>query len=414
MTPSLRRLWDHYRSASPVTIALLALVLGLVVGAVIIVATTPAILDAWRGAAHSWTGPGHALKVTFDNVGAAYRSIFTGSIVDPPQFWHSVTTGQNWTASLTPLSETFTYATPLVIASIAVGITFQTGLFNIGANGQAILGGVAGVAVATLVHLPMALHLPLTLLAGIAGGVVGGAIPGLLKAYTGAHEVIVTLMFNYVASYFMLFCLLSTPLQLPNQTNAISRTMPGGTQLAPLFGTASGLRVNYGIVVALAVTVFALWLLNRSSIGFEFRVTGANPHAARASGINARRTLVTSFLISGGLAGLAGVTWVAGTTHYIDQNFLQGSAGIGFTAITVSLLGRNRPIGIVWGSLLFAALEVGGSNMQANTGIPYDLATVIQSAIVIFVATPVLVKEIFRLRALRAESVKVATAGWGL
>ncbi len=411
--PSARRLWDRYRSASPITIALLALVLGLVVGAVIIIATTPAILNAWRGTFHSWGAPGHALKVTFDNVGAAYRSIFTGSIVDPPQFWHSVTTGRGWTASLTPLSETLTYAVPLVIASIAVGITFQTGLFNIGANGQAILGGIAGVAVATLVHLPMALHLPLTLLAGIAGGVVGGAIPGLLKAYTGAHEVIVTLMFNYVASYFMLFTLLSTPLQLPNQTNAISRTMPGGTQLAPLFGTSSGLRVNYGIVVALAVTLFAIWLLDRSSIGFEFRMTGANPHAARASGINARRTLVISFLISGGLAGLAGVAWVAGTTHYIDQNFLQGSAGIGFTAITVALLGRNRPIGIVWGSLLFAALEVGGSNMQANTGIPYDLATVIQSAIVIFVATPVLVKEIFRLRALRAESVKVATAGWG-
>lgn len=413
MSSRMRRVWDRYRGASPVTIALLALVLGLVAGALIIIATTPAVLDAWRGVFHSWGSLGHALKVTGDNVGAAYSSIFTGSVVDPVQLWHSVATGHAWGVTLGPISETLAYATPLVIASIAVGITFQTGLFNIGANGQAILGGVAGVAVATLVHAPGFVLLPLTLVAGIAGGVVGGAIPGVLKAYTGAHEVIVTLMFNYVASFFMLFCLLSTALQLPHQTNAISRTMARGAQLPALMHTASGLNVNWGAVIAIAVTVFAIWLLDRSSLGFEFRITGANPHAARASGIDARRTIITAFLVSGGLAGLAGVTWVGGTTHYIDQNFLQGSAGIGFTAITVALLGRNRPIGILWGSLLFAALEVGGSNMQANTGIPYDLATVIQSVIVLFVATPVLVKEIFRLRAVRAQTITVATAGWG-
>lgn len=409
----LSRVWARYSSAGPVTVAALAVVLGLVFGAVIIIATTPAILDAWRGLFHSWGAPGHAIKVTFDNVASAYRSIFTGSIVDPSQFWHSVTTGQNWTASLTPLSETFTYAAPLVIAGIAVGITFQTGLFNIGANGQAILGAVAGVAVASLIHLPEVVHLPLTLLAGMVGGAVGGAIPGLLKAFTGAHEVIVTLMFNYVASFFMLYCLMSTALELPRQYNSISRTMDRSAQLAPLFGTSSGLRVNYGVVVAALVVAFAWWLLERSTLGFEFRVTGANPNAARASGINARRVMITAFIISGALAGLAGIAWIGGTTHYIDQATLQGSAGIGFTAITVALLGRNRPFGIVWGSLLFAALEVGGTNMQANTGIPYDLATVIQAAIVIFVATPVMVKEIYRLRAVRSERIQLATAGWG-
>ncbi len=390
-----------------------ALALGLLFGALVIITTTPAVLDAWRAIFHSWNGLPHALNLTFNNVGAAYRSMFTGSIVDPPGLWHSMTTGKGWTNTLTPISETLTYATPLVIASTGVGIAFQAGLFNIGANGQAVIGGILGAVVGSMLHMPTVLHLPLTLLAGITGGMICGAVPGVLKAYTGAHEVIVTLMFNYVTYAFLLFMVLSTPFQQPGQQNDIGRTMDHSAQLAPLFGTGSELRVSYGVFVAVAVVVFASWLLNRSSLGFDFRVTGANPSAARASGINARTVIVLVFLISGGLAGLAGVVQVASTTHYVDGGFLIGNAGIGFTAITVALLGRNRPMGIVWSALLFAALGVGGRNMQATTGIPLDLATVIQSAIVLFVATPVLVKEIFRLRSVATTSVQLATTGWG-
>jgi simple sugar transport system permease protein len=400
-------------TSSPIVVTIYALVLGIVVGALIITTTTPAILDAWRGLFHSWNGLPHALDVTFNNIGAAYRSMFTGSIVDPQGFWHSLTTGKGWTNTLTPISETFTYATPLVIVSIGVGIAFQTGLFNIGANGQAVIGGIAGTAFGSMLHMPTIIHLPLTLVTGVAGGMLCGAVPGLLKAYTGAHEVIVTLMFNYVAYSFLLFMVLSTPFQQPGQQNDIGRMLDPSARLAPLFGSSSGLRVSYGVFVAALVVVFAWWLLDRSSLGFDFRVTGANPSAARASGIKARTVIVIVFLISGGLAGLAGVVQVASTTHYVDGGFLIGNAGIGFTAITVALLGRNRPMGIVWASLLFAALGVGGRNMQSMTGIPLDLATVIQSAIVLFVATPVLVKEIFRLRAAPSVAVQLATTGWG-
>lgn len=410
--PKRRRIWTIISAKSPMVLALLALVLGFLIGALVIIFSTSEVLDAWRGLFGSWGAPGHALKVTFDNVGAAYRAMFTGSVIDPPQFWHSLTTGKQWDSSLTPISETLTYATPLIIASVAVGIAFQTGIFNIGANGQAILGGISGAAVGSMLHMPTILHIPLTLAAGIAGGMVAGAIPGLLKAFTGAHEVIVTLMLNYVIAFFLVFVLLSTAFQLPGQSNDISRTMDSSAQLAPLFGVASGLRVSYGIFVAAAVVLFAWWFLERSSLGFDFRITGANPHAARASGINARMVIVVVFLVSGGLAGLAGVVQVASTTHYVDGNFLIGSAGIGFTAITVALLGRNRPMGIVWGSLLFAALGVGGRSMQAATGIPLDLATIIQSVVVLFVATPVLVKEIFRLRATSAQGIRLATQGW--
>ncbi len=413
LSPARRSWWVRATTGSPTIVTLFALILGLAVGAVVIISTTPVVLDAWRSLFHSWSAPGHALKVTFDNVGAAYRSMFTGSVIDPAQFWHSLVSGRGWTNTMTPISETLTYATPLVIVSIGVGIAFQAGLFIIGANGQAVIGGIAGAAVGSMVHLPTLLHLPFSLLAGVAGGLLCGAVPGLLKAYTGAHEVIVTLMFNYVTYSFLLYAVLSTPFQQPGQENDIGRTMDPSAQLAPLFGSHSGLRVSYGVFVAALVVIFAWWLLDRSTLGFDFRVTGANPAAARASGINAKSVIVTVFLISGGLAGLAGVVQVASTTHYIDGGFLIGNAGIGFTAITVALLGRNRPMGIVWSSLLFAALGVGGRNMQATTGIPLDLATVIQSAIVLFVATPLLVKEIFRLRNAPLVSLQLATKGWG-
>jgi general nucleoside transport system permease protein len=407
-----RRRWRP-NTQSPITVTAFAMVLGLVVGAIIIITTTPAVLDAWRGIFHSGGGFFHALKVTGDNVGAAYRSMFTGAIVNPATLWHSITTGQNWEGTLTPLSETFTYATPLIITSLGVGIAFQTGLFNIGANGQAVLGGITGAMFGSMIHLPMVLHLPLTLICGFAGGALAGLVPGVLKAYTGAHEVIVTIMFNYVIYAFLLFSVLSTAFQQPGQQNDISRTIDPSAQLHPLFGAASGLRVNYGIVVAALAVIFSWWLLERSSLGFDFRVTGANPAAAKASGINAKVVIILVFVISGGLSGLAGIVQAASTTHYIDGGFLIGSAGIGFTAITVALLGRNRPGGIVWASLLFAALGVGGRAMQASTSIPLDLASVIQSAIVLFVATPVLVKEIFRLRAAPLARLELATKGWG-
>jgi simple sugar transport system permease protein len=406
-----RRWWDRYSSTSPITLTILALILGIVIGAIIIMVTSAPVLNAWRHSFHHVGSFPSTLKITFDNVAAAYRAMITGSIVDPTLLFHSISTGHGWDVTMTPISETLTYATPLIIASIGVGIAFQTGIFNIGANGQAISGGIAGTAVGSMIHVPMIIHLPLTLLAGIAGGAVCGLVPGLLKAYTGAHEVIVTLMFNYVVNAFLIYVLTSTALQLPGQANDISRNFDASAILDPIFGTKSGLRVSYGIFVAAAVVVFAIWFLKRSSLGFDFRVTGANPNAARASGINPKFIIIALFVVSGGLAGLAGVVQAASTTHYIDGGFLVGSAGIGFTAITIALLGRLQPMGIVWGSLLFAALGVGGRSMQAATGIPLDLATIIQSIVVLFVASPVLIKEIFRLRK-GAQSFQMATKGW--
>ncbi|HEY5304374.1 MAG TPA: ABC transporter permease [Acidimicrobiales bacterium] len=412
-TPPTRRQrwWRRYSSTSPITLTVLALILGFVIGAFIIMVTSPAVLDSWRHTAHHLGDVGNSLKVSFDNVAAAYRAMVTGSILDPNSLFHSIRTGNGWDNTLTPLSETLTYATPLVIASIGVGIAFQTGLFNIGANGQAIIGGIAGTAVGSMIHCPTALHLPLTLLAGVIGGAVCGLVPGILKAYTGAHEVIVTLMFNYVCNALLLYALTETALQAPGQANDLSRNIDSTAVLTPIFGTKSGLRVSYGIFIAAGVVIFAIWFLKRSSLGFDFRITGANPNAARASGINPKFIVIAVFVVSGGLAGLAGDAQMMSTTHYIDGGFLIGSAGIGFTAITIALLGRLQPMGIMWGALLFGALNVGGRAMQAATGIPLDLATIIQSIVVLFVASPVLIKEIYRLRS-GADAFQMATKGW--
>jgi simple sugar transport system permease protein len=409
------KIWNFLKrlnARGPAATTFFALILGFIIGALVIIATTAVVLNAWRHVFSSPTAIFSALKVTFDNVGAAYRAIFIGAVGSPSAYSHSITTGQGWTNTIDPLSETLTYATPLAIASIAVCIAFRTGIFNIGANGQAILGGIAGAWAGSMVHLPTALHIPFTLILGVLGGALGGLIPGVLKAYAGAHEVIVTLMLNYIIAFFLLYVTLSTALQQPGQANDISRTIDGSAVLPPIFGTGSGLRVSYGLFIAAAVVLFGWWFLNRSTLGFDFRITGANPHAARAAGINARRVIIFVFLISGGLAGLAGEVQMASTTHFVDGGFLIGSAGVGFTAITVALLGRNEPMGIVWGSLLFAALNVGGRTMQASTGIPLDLAAIIQSIVVLFVASPVLVKEIFRLHT-TTEAVQLATKGWG-
>lgn len=402
----------NWVGSSPIAATFFAIILGLVVGAVVIMATTSSVILAWRHLFSSWGAPGHALKVSADTVGAAYRSMVLGSFGNPHSYWTMVTSGHNWQSALTPLSETLTYAFPLVIVAMGVGIAFQTGIFNIGANGQAIMGGIAGTVAGSLIHVPAVIHIPLVLLFAIAGGVMTGLIPGLLKTYTGAHEVIVTLMLNYVVQAFLLYVLLSTPLQLPNQPNDVSRLLDSSAQLAPLFGHASGLRVSWAIVIAALVVAFGWWFVERSSLGFEFRITGANPNAARTAGINPRKIVILVFVVSGGLAGLAGYVAEASTTYNLSGGFLVGSANIGFTAITVSLLGRNRPMGIVLGSLLFAALDVGGRTMQAQTGIPLDLATIVQAAVVLFVATPLLVKEIFHLRDAGGHRIALATQGW--
>ncbi len=391
--------------ANPFMLTFLALASALVLGAVLIDATSPTVIHAWS---HVGSHPGRTLSLTFTTVGDAYAAIFTGSVFSPSVLWHAISTGHGWSAALTPLSETGVAATPLILTGIGVALGFQAGVFNIGGQGQFIAGALAALYVGFELHLPIGIHLPLVVLAGAAGGAIAGFIPGILKARTGAHEVIVTIMLNYVFLYLLEYLLSVQPFQQPNQTNSISRVMPTTARMPHLPG---GLRVNVALLIALAMASLVSWFLRRSTLGFSFRVIGANPSAGRTAGMSPAKVTTLVLTLSGLLCGMAGMSTLSGTDFYLSYPY---GGNNGFNGITVALLGRNKPLGVVLGAFLFGALQVGGQNMQANTGIPIDLASVIQATVVFFIATPLLVSELFRLRPARAQAITISSnKGWG-
>jgi len=382
--------------ANALVVTVCAIFAALVVGAILILCTTPAVLQAWG---HIGSNPGHAFGESWSTVAAAYSALVEGSIFNP----HA----QGLTQAFNPISETLVAATPLLLAGLGVGLGFSTGVFNIGGQGQLIAGAVAALWVGTEIKAPIGIHIPLVILAGAFGGAVAGFIPGILKAMTGAHEVITTIMLNYVFLDLLEWLLTISPFQQPGQSNAISKTMPSTAQMPHLFG--STLRANLSMIVALAMALVIWWLMRRSRLGFSFKVIGLNPDAGKTAGIDARRITILVLTISGALVGMAGMATLSGTDFFLSAGY---GGNTGFNAITVALLGRNSPGGIVLGSLLFAALISGGRNMQAVTGIPIDLTTVIQAVIVFMVATPALVREVFRLREARGGQARIATKGW--
>jgi simple sugar transport system permease protein len=301
---------------------------------------------------------------------------------------------KDFARGIRPLTETLTFATPLIVAGLGVGLGFRVGMFNIGGRGQMLVAAGAAGYVGFAVPLPPVIHLIVAVLAGLLAGAIWGGVVGLLKARTGAHEVIVTIMLNFIGFYLISF-LLRTPgaLQAPGSNNPKTAPMLSTAIFPELLGPSYNLHA--GFILAIAATVFVWWLLNRSSLGFKFRAVGENPHAARVAGINVNRVFIWAMALSGALVGLAGVAQVLGT---VTTGFSSGiDAGIGFDAITVALLGRSRPWGIFVAGILFGAFKAGGFAMQASQGIPIDIVVVVQSLIVLFIAAPPLVRAIFRL-----------------
>jgi simple sugar transport system permease protein len=298
-------------------------------------------------------------------------------------------------------------ATPLILGGLAVAIAFRAGLFNIGGEGQVIAGAFASGYVGFSVSLPPVIHLVLAIAAGIAGGALWGLIAGYLKARAGAHEVITTIMLNYVARFGLLYLLARSSIVAPNNPQA-SKTIHGTARLPHLFG--ADLRVDLGILLALAAAAALSWTLVRSTLGFRMRAVGANPAAARTAGMSVGGVTMMAMSIAGALAGLAGTTLALGgaTSYSVTPNI---SSNVGFDAITVALLGRSRPWGVVAAGLLFGALRQGGAQMQATPGVqaPIDIITVVQALIVIFIAAPKLVQAIFRLKRLGRAALDTAT-----
>jgi general nucleoside transport system permease protein len=234
-----------------------------------------------------------------------------------------------------------------------------------------------------------------------------GRVAGWLKARTGAHEVISTIMLNYIAFNILAYLLGVRGFQAPPYGQAISKAVGPNARLPHLLG--SGLRLHLGFLLAIAAAAGAAWLLERSTIGFQLRAVGANQFAARTAGMSVERSYLLVMLLAGGLSGLAGVSQILGTNPAITQDI---DAGIGFDGITVALLGRAKPWGSVLAGLLFGALKAGGVQMQARTGTPIDLVVVIQALIVLFIAAPQLVRAVFRLKAARGGVSQELAKGW--
>lgn len=373
-----------------VTVAFLSVLLAVVVGSIMILFTDERVRET---ASYITARPSDFFHAVWDAITGAYSALIRGSI------WNNKV--DTFELRIRPLTETLKFAAPLITAGLGVGLAFRAGLFNIGGRGQMLLGGAAAGWVAVNADLPLVVHLPLAIAAGMVAGALWAGLAGLLKARTGAHEVIVTIMLNYVGYYLVFYALTQQSLlQAPGTINPKSQAMPESAILPKLAGDQYNLHL--GFVLALVAVGFVWWLLNRSAMGFRFRAVGENPDAARASGIDVGRTYVLVMAIAGALVGLAGVNQVLGTVTSGVATDLD--AGIGFDAITVALLGRSRPLGILAAGLLFGAFKAGGFAMQASENIPVDIVLVVQSLIVLFIAAPPLVRAIFRLPAKEATA----------
>jgi general nucleoside transport system permease protein len=386
----------------PLIVIALSFVTAIIVGGILIAVTNQPTRDAMR---HFSASPGKVFSAAWHAVSSAYVALFEGAIIDPHTFgghgsvWHD----------FNPLSETLFNATPLILVGLSVGLAFRTGLFNIGGQGQLILGAMAAGYVGFTWHLPPFIHLVVALVAGVAAGAVWGGIAGWLKARSGAHEVITTIMMNYIALNLLDYALKTSAFRRPGSNQAISPIVQGSARLGKLL--PSPLRVNLGLLIALATVAAVGWLLTRSRLGFTLRAVGASPTAARTAGMNVGRTYVSAMLIAGGLAGLAGcVQILGGGTNYALTNAVD--AGLGFDGITVALLGRAKPWPTVWAGLLFGALHAGSATMQSRTGTSIDLVTIVQALVVLFIAAPAFVRAVFRLRSSGESGAAALAKGW--
>jgi simple sugar transport system permease protein len=293
-----------------------------------------------------------------------------------------------------------------------VTFAFRSGLFNIGGQGQAVIGGILAAVLGFALDLPAVLHIPLVLLGAIVGGGLWGFIPGILKAKTGAHEVIVTIMLNYIAGNFLLWIITQKGVHDPARSDAISKPVHDSAVLPKIFGPQDStlLRTHLGLILGLLAAALVAWLISRSTFGFELRAVGLNPDAAKTAGMSVPRTYTLAMVIAGALAGLGGAAQVLGTAHTLTA---QVTGNIGFDGITVALLGRTKPWGTVVGAVVWGAFQAGGNQMQSFAGVTVDLAQVLQAVVVLFIVAPALIKAIYHLREdPKARFVTTLAKGW--
>lgn len=387
-----------------VLIPLLAVLTGLIFGAIFIILTSQEV----------YTGFGRSLGAGFaamwDVVARSYNALFTGALGDPVRMINALQSGNalEIRRAFNPFLESLVTSTPYIFAGLAVALGFRAGVFNIGAEGQLFIGAITSTYIGyKLVGLPMIIHLPLALLAGALGGALWGFIPGWLKAKTGGHEVINTIMMNYIA-FRLSEWLLTGPMKRPGSYNPVSPEIQPSAWLPRFFDDP--IRFHLGFFLALGLAYVVYWFLFKTTWGFELRTVGSNPYGAKYAGMDVTKNTILAMTLSGALAGLAGANEVLGVNHFLAMAF---SSGYGFDSIALALLGNNHPVGVVLASLLFGTLRNGATRMQLSADIPIDIISVLQAVILAFIAAPAIIRSLYRLRKPAEGEGLITIKGWG-
>jgi simple sugar transport system permease protein len=381
------------------------IIAALFIGSLAILITEEATLELIKARQIS-----EAFRLALSNLATAARALSAGKLISPAQ------AAEEGADVLRPIlravrgpSDSLVQSVPYIFAGLAVALGFRAGLFNIGAEGQIGIGWLVGVyAGFSITGLPTFIHLPLTIAIGAAAAGLFASIAGILKARTGAHEVITTIMLNYVV-YRLSEWLLCGPLE---HTQGTCRTQDIlETAYLPRF-LDHPVTVHWGFVLALAAAAITGWFLFKTTWGFELRTVGANPSAARYGGMSVAKNFVLAMFLSGCLAGMGGLVQGLGITHNIALGF---QAGYGFDSIALALLGKSHPAGVLGASILFGVLRAGAARMQSVAGIPTEIVQIVQSLVIVFIAAPAIIQAIYRLREARREEAEVTvfSRGWG-
>lgn len=385
-------------------IPVLAMLTALIIGGLFIVFTTPEFYTAWGESPLQGLRSGWTILVT------AYSALFTGAIGDPARIVAALQSGdaEAIRKAFYPFFESLVASTPYIFGGLSVALGFRAGLFNIGAEGQIFIGAIFAAFVGySVTGLPAFIHMPLAFLAGAVGGGLWGMIPGWLKARTGAHEVINTIMMNYIA-FRLSDWLLTGPMKRPDSANPVSPTIQDSAKFIRFFDDP--IRFHLGFFIALLVAWLVYWFLFKTRWGFDLRTVGANPHAARYAGMVVSVTMVLAMTLAGALAGMAGANEVLGLNYNLAMAF---SSGYGFDSIALALLGNSHPLGVVLSALLFGFLRNGATSMQLKADIPIDIISVFQALVLVFIATPVIIRTIYRLKKPAEAEGGIMVTGWG-
>ncbi len=395
--------WEEF-SKSSLTLTILAIFTGLLLGGLLVALTTEEVYTTFR------TSPWLAVQTGAKAAWNTYAALFTGSLGSPSKIVAALQGGDPVAIrrAFNPFFESLVQSTPYIFGGLAVALGFRVGLFNIGAEGQIFIGALTSVTAGIYLRgLPAVIHVPLALLAGAVGGGLWGFVPGWLKAKTGGHEVINTIMMNYVAFRLSEY-LLNGVLKNPEKFVPVSAPIQKSAWLPRFF--ADPIRFHLGFFIALGMAWVVYWLLFKTTWGFELRTVGSNPNAARYAGMNIVRNTILGMSLSGALAGLAGANEVLGLNHNLAVAF---SSGYGFDSIALALLGKSHPLGVVLSALLFGFLRNGAIQMQLKAGIPIDIISILQALILAFIAAPAIIRTIYRLKTPDVAEEEITIRSWG-